>query len=57
LTGNKKEAKKVQDRLKKIDPALASQLDSFFSGKAAVDEAKRKIESKVPKVPGIRFPY
>jgi tetratricopeptide (TPR) repeat protein len=57
LTGNKKEAKKVQDRLKKIDPALASQLDSFFSGKAAVDEAKRKIESKVPRGPGIRFPF
>ena len=57
LTGNKKEAKKVQDRLKKINPALANQLNSFFSGKAVVDDAKRKIESKVPKVPGIRFPY
>lgn len=56
LTGNKKEAKKVQDRLKRVNPALASQLDSFFSGKAVVDDAKRKIESKVPKVPGIRFP-
>jgi hypothetical protein len=32
-------------------------LNSFFSGKAVVDDAKRKIESKVPKVPGIRFPY
>ena len=57
LTGNKKEAKKVQDRLKKINPALASQLNSFFSGKAVVDDAKRKIESKVPKIPGIRFPF
>ncbi len=58
LTGNKKEAKRVQDRLKKINPALANQLSSFFSGKAAVDEAKRKIESKVPRVPGIpRFPF
>jgi tetratricopeptide (TPR) repeat protein len=56
LTGNKKEAKKVQDRLKKINPALANQLNSFFSGKAVVDDAKRKIENKVPKVPGIRFP-
>lgn len=55
LTGNKKEAKKVQDRLKKVNPALASQLDSFFSGKAAVDDAKRKIESKVPRVPRIPF--
>ena len=58
LTGNKKEAKKVQDRLKKINPALANQLSGFISGKAVVDEAKRKIESKVPKVPGIpRFPF
>ena len=56
LTGNKKEAKKVQDRLKKVNPALASQLDNFFSGKAVVDDAKRKIESKVPRLPGIRFP-
>ncbi|MEQ1763338.1 MAG: tetratricopeptide repeat protein [Pyrinomonadaceae bacterium] len=57
LTGNKKEAKKVQDRLKKINPALANQLNSFFSGKAVVDDAKRQIENKVPKVPGIRFPF
>jgi len=57
LTGNKKEAKKVQDRLKKINPALANQLNAFFSGKAVVDDAKRRIENKVPKVPGVRFPY
>jgi tetratricopeptide (TPR) repeat protein len=57
LTGNKKEAKKVQVRLKKINPALANQLNSFFSGKAVVDDAKRKIENKVPKVPGVRFPF
>lgn len=55
LTGNKKEAKKVQDRLKKINPALANELSSFFSGKAVVDDARRKIESKVPRVP--RIPY
>lgn len=55
LTGNKKEAKKVQDRLKKINPALANQLNSFFSGKAAVDEAKRKLEGQIPKVPKIPF--
>lgn len=58
LTGNKKEAKKVQDRLKKINPALANQLNAFFSGKAVVDDAKRRIESKVPRVPGVpRFPF
>lgn len=55
LTGNKKEAKKVQDKLKKINPALANRLDSFFSGKAAVDAAKQKIETKIPKVPRIPF--
>lgn len=57
LTGNKKEAKKVQDRLRKINPALANQLNAFFSGKAVVDAAKQKIESKVPKIPGVKFPY
>ena len=55
LTGNKKEAKKVQERLKKIDPTLANNLNSFFSGKAAVDDAKRKIESKIPRIPRIPF--
>ncbi|HEX6278438.1 MAG TPA: tetratricopeptide repeat protein [Pyrinomonadaceae bacterium] len=55
LTGNKKEAKKVQERLKRIDPALANNLNNFFSGKAAVDEAKRKIESKIPRIPRIPF--
>lgn len=54
LTGNKKEAKKVHDSLKKIDPAFAAKLDSFISGKAIVDEAKRKVESKIPR---IRIPY
>jgi superkiller protein 3 len=57
LTGNKKEAKKVQDRLRKINPELANQLNSFFSGKAVVDDAKRRIENKVPRIPGIRFPF
>lgn len=55
LTGNKKEAKKVQDRLKKINPALAGRLNDFFSGKAAVDAVKQKVDSKIPRVP--RIPY
>lgn len=50
-SGNKKEAKKVQNRLKKLNPAMASRLDGIISGKAVVDEVKRKI----PKVR--RWPY
>lgn len=52
--GDKKNAKKVQDRLKKIDPAIATRLDAVFNGKALVDETKRKIENKI-KIP--RIPY
>ena len=54
-SGDKKGAQKTQARLKKLDPTLATQLDSILSGKAVVNEAKRKIESKVPKVPRIPF--
>ncbi len=49
-SGNKKEAKKINDKLKKIDPALAARLDSIFSGKAIID----KVVPKVPRLP--RFP-
>lgn len=55
LSGNKKEAKRIQGQLKRLNPAFAGKLDSVFSGKAAVDDAKRKIESKVPRVPRIPF--
>ena len=54
-SGDKKGAKKTQERLKKINPSLGAQLDGILSGKVVVDEAKRKIESKVPKVPRIPF--
>jgi superkiller protein 3 len=54
-SGDKKGAKKTQERLKKINPALAGSLGNILSGKAVVDETKRKIESKVPKVPRIPF--
>ena len=54
-SGDKKGAKKTQERLKKINPNLGAQLDGILSGKVVVDEAKRKIESKVPKVPRIPF--
>ena len=49
-SGNKKEAKKINDRLKKIDPTLAARLDNIFSGKAIVDKV-------VPKVRLPRFPF
>ena len=54
-SGDKKGAKKTQEKLKKLNPALGSQLDGILSGKVVVDEAKRKIESKVPRVPRIPF--
>lgn len=54
-SGDKKGAKKTQERLKKINPALAGRLDSILNGKAVIDETKRKIESKVPKIPRIPF--
>jgi tetratricopeptide (TPR) repeat protein len=53
--GDKKGAKKTQERLKKLNPNLAVQLDNILSGKAVIDETKRKIESKVPKVPKLPF--
>jgi hypothetical protein len=54
-SGDKKGAKKTQERLKKINPGLAVQLDNILSGKAVIDETKRKIKSKVPRVPRIPF--
>ena len=54
-SGDKKGAKKTQERLKKINPAMAGRLDSILSGKAVIDETKRKIESKIPKVPRLPF--
>ncbi|MFZ1699793.1 MAG: tetratricopeptide repeat protein [Pyrinomonadaceae bacterium] len=53
-SGNKNEAKKINDKLKKIDSALASRLDNVIAGKV-VDAAKDKIQKKVPiKIP--KFP-
>lgn len=54
-SGNKKEAKKINDRLKKINPAMASKLDSFISGKAIIEGNKQKIINKAPKVPKLPF--
>ncbi len=54
-SGNKKEAKKVNDRLKKLDPTLGATLDNVISGKVIIDATKQKIEQKVPKVPRVPF--
>ncbi len=54
-SGNMKEAKKINDQLKKIDPALGSRLDNVLSGKAVIDAGKQKIENKIPKI--LRFPH
>ncbi len=54
VSGNKKEAKKVNDRLRKIDPALASTLDNVIAGKV-IDAATQKVKDKVPKVPRLPF--
>jgi len=56
-SGNKKEAKKINDRLKKIDPRLAASLDNIFNGKAVIDNATRKVENKIPKPKIPRIPY
>lgn len=53
--GDKKGARRTQERLKKLNPNLAIQLDNILSGKAVVDETKRKIESKVPRIPKLPF--
>jgi tetratricopeptide (TPR) repeat protein len=55
-SGDKKGAKKTQERLKKLNPALAVRLDNILSGKVVIDETKRKIESKVPRIPR-RIPF
>lgn len=52
--GNKKEAKKAQERLKKLHPNLAAQLDVLISG-AVLTETKNQIQNRVPKPP--RLPY
>ena len=54
-SGNKKEAKKIQNRLKQINPAMAGKLDNVISGKAIINETKRKIEQKVPRIPRLPF--
>ena len=48
--GNKKEAKKAQQRLKTLNPALAQKLDNVIAGRL-IEEGKRKIRNKIPRIP------
>jgi|CXWL01.1.fsa_nt_gi tetratricopeptide (TPR) repeat protein len=50
-SGNKNEAKKINDKLKKLDPTLAAALDNVIAGKV-IDAATQKVQQKVP----IRLP-
>lgn len=46
-SGDKKGAKKTQDRLKKLNPELANQLGNIIAGKL-IDAGTQKIRQKVP---------
>ena len=48
--GNKKEAKKAQDRLRKIDPKMADQLGNIIAGRL-IDEGRRQLLRKIPRIP------
>ena len=57
-SGNKKEAKKVNDRLRKIDPTLSARLDNVLAGRAidaATQQVQQKVPAKVPKMPRLPF--
>lgn len=57
-SGNKKEAKKINDRLKKLDPAMASMLNDVFNGKIPTMGVPVNVPVNVPKVPKVpKFPY
>jgi tetratricopeptide (TPR) repeat protein len=50
-SGDKKGAKKTQDRLKKLNPALAEQLGNVIAGKlieAGTQEIKKKVPIRIP---------
>ncbi|MEP7148729.1 MAG: tetratricopeptide repeat protein [Acidobacteriota bacterium] len=54
-SGDRKGAKKTHERLKRLSPELAGRLDNILNGKAIIDETKRKIENRIPKVPKLPF--
>lgn len=55
LTGNRREARRVSDRLKRLDPTLAKRLDDVLSGKIVLDEARKNIRRNIPTIR--RRPY
>lgn len=53
-SGDKKGAKKTQERLKKLNPALAEQLGNVIAGKiieAGTQEIRKKVPVSVPRIP------
>jgi tetratricopeptide (TPR) repeat protein len=52
--GNKKEAKRLQQRLNSLNPTLAGRLSRIVDGKEALNEVKDKVRSKIP-IPRIPF--
>ena len=61
--GNEKEARKVQDRLRKINPGMANQLEAIFRGavlRTTSDTIQKKVNEKNPlnQLPKIaKIPY
>lgn len=51
--GDKKGARKTQDRLRKVNPALADRLGSIIAG-VVIDEAGRQIRKRI-RIPGLPF--
>ncbi len=56
--GKTKEAKKAQDKLRKLNPNLARQLDVIFSG-AVLNEVQNKVQQNNPlnKIPKPKLPF
>lgn len=52
-SGDKKNARRIQDRLGKLDAALANTLGDVFKGKISVDGLTRGLTNEIPKVPHI----
>lgn len=55
LNGNKREARRVHNQLRRINPAMAGRLEDVITGKIVIDEAQRQIRKKVPRIPGIPY--
>jgi len=49
-SGDKKNAKKAADQLRKVDPTVAAKLDAVLAGKI-IDTTKQKVQQKIPKIP------